>query len=284
MLNGMTPFDLVTLCRDWRWPVRQYRVATAPRHLAIATIGDSQPLRNLLGAALGPLGDPVEEGACSLFTLRRTLRRLGEISDLTVARIPRLLPLGGIGPRLPELIGAGGRVADLVRRSRVSKSDVGKKRRAFERSGLQCRIATDGAAFERFFDEHYKPLVTARFGEGVMLRERMELRRRLVDGCIVEILEDGQALGSQLLAWSGDTLHQIVAGSRLPPSDTHERGLMAALQLASLDLAEERRFQRLHVGASLPLLANGVLQSKLLFGCGLERMPFVRFDLVLGSE
>ena len=172
------------------------------------------------------------------------------------ARVPSWLPLWLATDRPIEEVIAGERSGRAAR-----KNDV----RRVQRLGLEVRVASDAADWERFRRELYEPYVAERFGELRVALPPHAFHQARRNGWLLLVERDGVPLAGALLErWGRDT--RVLVFGVATRADIPAGALLEACYYHAIRFAVEHGFRRLSLGTCRPVLTDGVLRYKRKWG------------------
>jgi hypothetical protein len=186
-------------------------------------------------------------------------------ADLAVMELPPLwrfcLP-AGTRLRMPawisqEIQAAPG--APLVLPPELRKEAM----RHCRREGYEVEFMSAAADIRRFYDELYRPYVTARFGDGAVLVDEQRFLDVARDMTLAILCAGSERIAGILFRRQGTTLHLGWFGSATVPP---RAGASEALDVSVIERAATQGIRRVVMGHSRPRMTDGVVRYKGRFG------------------
>ncbi len=200
------------------------------------------------------------------FQLRgAAFRQLCAGADLAVVELPPLwrfcLP-AGTRLTLPAWISQDIRAAPgapLVLPPELLKEAMRHRRR----EAYEVEFTAAAADVRRFYNEFYRPYVTARFGSGAVLVDEQRFLAESRDMTLAILQTGGEWVAGILFRQQGTTLHFGWFGSATVPP---RAGASEVLDVSVIERAAAQGVRRVLMGHSRPRLADGVVRYKSRFG------------------
>ena len=143
--------------------------------------------------------------------------------------------------------------------------------RVLRRQGYTARVSRTPEAALRFYDELYRPYVTARHGASAVIVAREDFVRECRSGGIVELHRSDTLVGASLLRPIANSLSVVWTGLRLDDDGSIPTGAADALDYYSLLIAKLQRFRWLDLGPSRASLNDGTFRYKARWNARVHR-------------
>lgn len=218
--------------------------------------------------AAAPAREPL--GHVPAWRLVRTLKQMRGTADVTVARVSRVtadrlgfgadyLPVPDwIGMRLDEPFD----LAAIAPRSHSVADDL----RRVRRDGWSAEVSHHAADFASFYREMYVPLVRARHRAESVVRPARRLRRVFRRGGILWLRRDREPVAGFLFVQRHDVLEAVALGISGGDVSWLKAGVVAALYVSMIDLANDLGCTVIDLRGSRPSLEDGLTRYKRKWG------------------
>lgn len=223
------------------------------------------------------LRDLIYEGLCRETTrgvwsweLDDRLRDAGSRHALAIAEctaLPACLPPNTF--YIPCWIGGEFELAEAAERRHAS-ADVKRSLLRIRKNRFDYTVSRAPADILRFYDEMYRPYVSAVYGDCAFLEPRANLEAKLDRTELLLIHQDGRPLAGEITRFEADKAYSWLLGV-IDGDRRHVRnGVHAAIYHFSLVRLAELGYSRVDVGESRPFLRDGVLRYKAKWGLRLQ--------------
>lgn len=215
-------------------------------------------------------------GTVPLWRLRATLARLGNTADLTLAVLDWWSVQSALGSdylHLPRGVAQELRVPEPSEGLAAFGRSVRRRLRRVLAARVTAEVSHATADFDAFYHTTYVPFARQRYGGSAIVHDFHQLRRAFRSGAIVWAVRDGQRLSGCLVMPQGDVLRLLVVGTAGGDLALEKAGALYALYLFAIRYASREGYRRLDLGQNAPLLSNGVLRHKALWGASLVDAP-----------
>lgn len=205
-------------------------------------------------------------------------------ADLTIARVDRRAAAGSRDAttwRVPEAVGAvvhlTGCDTDPTWDNKSNKNNL----RRIKRNNLVCEISHDPAEFDSFYRELYRPYTAQRYGELAASRSYHRMLREFHRGGLIRVTQNGERLAASVFSVRGQRVRSWILAPDPRRPDAVTLGSLTATYLHLMQWALGRKLQDVDLGASRPVLNDGVLVHKKYWGAQVMEERGIEYDLAL---
>lgn len=212
-------------------------------------------------------------GHVPAWRLVRTLRRLRDSADVTVARVSSFtaarLGFGDDYLPVPDWIGmrldAPFDLAAIARRSHSVADDLRRGRNA----GWSAEVSRHSADFDAFYRDMYVPFMRNRHQAEGYVRSARRLRRAFRRGGLLWIRRDGERTAGLLFEHRHDVLAAVVLGVAGGELRWLKAGAIGAIYAEAIEYARHHGFRAIDLRGSRPSLEDGLTRYKRKWGAAI---------------
>lgn len=155
--------------------------------------------------------------------------------------------------------------------------------RRLRRDELRRGATQDPALFEVFYEEMYRPHLSARHGEAARRSSRWWMRRLMEQGTLLQVLRRGEFVGGDIVIRRGREAVAMIMALRLDREGEFSPGLTAALYHFAIEWAQEQACREIDFGHCRPILNDGLVRYKRKWEMRVHDDP-LRVDRVLAVK
>lgn len=145
-----------------------------------------------------------------------------------------------------------------IRGNKSLRSDL----RRLRRDELRRGITQDPALFDVFYEEMYRPHLSARHGEAARRSSRWWMRRLMEQGTLLQVLRRDEFVGGDIVIRRGREAVAMIMALRLDREGEFSPGLTAALYHFAIEWALEQGCREIDFGHCRPILSDGLVRYK----------------------